>query len=190
MSSTPAPAVAPLCTDLKQCPRCENPPHLKTCQCQLRPYKEGCAGSKGGTTPHHCVPDHCFRVKGTKNYYQGGIPRVEGLCVCVDGKDKSTTKQHGKLHQKFDERETGLADANASAELGALEDAAVDVIGDETKCDKSDLKVQIRNYHQSKGLGPKLRFRADPFGTAKVQPSYSAMGTSNITTSIAPSLMT
>jgi hypothetical protein len=167
-------------------------------QCQLRSYKDGCPG---GLTPHHCVPDHCFKKPDSQGggLYPGGLSHGDGLCVCVKGSTKSTgaaggnvsrknfssdkkhfdaLAEHGRIHKLFDKAEADLGKAGKppnSAKLGELEDAAAKVISQVTGCDEKDLKKQIRAHHQSRGLAPDHKFRADPFGRKKAPP-YSTMG--------------
>jgi hypothetical protein len=163
------------------------PPPPSTEDCRLRPYSEGC---EDGKTPHHCVPDHCFKEKGDKGkYYPGTIKHADGLCACVEGATKSSTPsgnrvkqadfptdeahtaalaQHGKIHKKFDKLEKELGAADGTAKLGDLEDAAAEVIAEETGCDKDNLKKQMRDYHKSNpppnGMSPDTRLRAQPSG--------------------------
>jgi hypothetical protein len=160
-------------------------------RCRLRPYKEGCPG---GQTPHHVVPDHCFKQPGDNGAYYNGIAgkveHAQGLSVCVDGATKSTAQdgssvkrgsmpfiqhyrrlaQHGQIHARFDAIETGLGKIGSpvgTASLGQLEDVGAGVVSQVTGCNKEDLKQQLRDYHQSKGLPPETKLRADPFGHVK-----------------------
>ncbi|MCG8080325.1 MAG: DUF4150 domain-containing protein [Candidatus Thiodiazotropha taylori] len=169
-------------------------------KCTLKPYKDGC---DGGKTPHHCVPDHCFKEKGKDGeYYPGAVKHSEGLCICVSGSTKSTTPsggttrkkdhateekfvaalaEHGRIHHKFDklERELGNnGDPKNTATIGDLEDKAAEVIAEVTGCDKGKLKKQMRDYHQGKGVGDSTKLRADPFGRRK-NPPKNVMGTGN-----------
>jgi hypothetical protein len=173
-------------------------------KCTLKPYKDGCPGGK---TPHHCVPDHCFKEKGESgNYYPGAVKHADGLCVCVEGSTKSKTPsggitrkkdhaseeefvaalaEHGRIHNKFDKLEKELGDKGDpknSASLGDLEDKAAEVIAEVTGCDKDNLKKQMRDYHKDKGLDKSTKLRADPFGRKK-NPPTSQMGISNATAS-------
>jgi hypothetical protein len=174
-------------------------------RCTLKPYKEGCPA---GQTPHHCVPDHCFKEAGRGGaYYPGAVKHADGLCVCVSGSTKSsaaaggTVKQeefgsatehlaalaeHGRIHMKFDKLESQLGNAGTpqgTAKLGDLEDAAAASVSEVTGCDKDKLKKQIREHHKSKGLGPDTKLRADPYGQAS--PPAVEMGV-NPTVSAAP----
>jgi hypothetical protein len=178
------------------------PPGEDDDKCKLRPYKDGCPGNK---TPHHCVPDHCFKEAGaTGKYYPGAVPHAEGLCVCVEGATKSTAAaggtikaadfpspaklaaalaEHGRIHQKFDKLEKGLGKAGTpknTASLGQLEDASAKSVSEVTGCDEKDLKKQMRDYHQGKGLGPDTKLRADPFGK-QPNPPFELMGTNTET---------
>ncbi|WP_232428373.1 PAAR-like domain-containing protein [Burkholderia ubonensis] len=157
-------------------------------RCRLRPYDDGCPF---GATPHHVVPDHCFKQPGDKGeYYNTPIRHGNGLSVCVDGKAKSSGKnggtvkkngrrltqyyrefaQHGQIHARFDIIEAALGrlgTPRGTATLGQLEDVGAGVVSQVTGCNKEDLKRQLRAYHQSKGLPPSTRLRADPFGKIK-----------------------
>ncbi|MBN3854825.1 DUF4150 domain-containing protein [Paraburkholderia sp. Ac-20340] len=157
-------------------------------RCRLRPYREGCPN---GATPHHVVPDHCFKQPGEQGeYYRGAIRHADGLSVCVDGKTKASAAngatvkqngrrlvqyyrelaQHGQIHARFDIIEAGLGrigTPRGTATLGQLEDIGAGVVSQVTGCKKEDLKRQLREYHQSKGLSPATKLRADPFGRAK-----------------------
>ena len=171
-------------------------PPARSDECRLRPHSEGC---EEGKTPHHCVPDHCFKEQGeTGKYYPGAVEHADGLCVCVEGETKSSTPsgervkrgsfptdqshtaaiaQHGKIHKKFDKLEKQLGKKDGTAKLGELEDAAAEVVSEETGCDKDDLKKQMRDHHQAKGLGPDTRLRAQPSGGAA---PIGQMGVSNV----------
>jgi hypothetical protein len=170
-------------------------------QCVLRPYKDGCPGD---LTPHHCVPDHCFKKPDSQGggMYPGGIEHGDGLCVCVSGATKSTDKsgnnisredftsdkkhfdalaEHGRIHSLFDKAESTLGKAGDppnSAKLGDLEDAAAEAISQVTGCDKDDLKKQMRKHHLDNGMQANDKFRADPYGRRKAPP-YSKMGTNS-----------
>lgn len=159
-----------------------------TGRCRLRPYREGCPG---GATPHHVIPDHCFKQPGENGaYYPGAIQHADGLSVCVDGKTKSSAQnggtirqsgrrlvqyyrelaQHGQIHARFDIIEAGLGrigTPRGTASLGQLEDVGAGVVSQVTGCSKDDLKRQLRQYHQSKGLPATTKLRADPFGRIK-----------------------
>ncbi|MEJ2403679.1 MAG: DUF4150 domain-containing protein [Candidatus Thiodiazotropha sp.] len=168
--------------------------------CVLKPYKDGCSGGK---TPHHCVPDHCFKEKGEDGaYYPGAVKHSEGLCICVSGATKSSTPsggttrrkdhanrelhvaslaEHGRIHHKFDKLERELGNSGTpknTASLGDLEDKAAEVISEVTGCDKDNLKTQMRDYHKNKNLEPSTKLRADPFGRRQ-NPPRNLMGTSN-----------
>lgn len=160
------------------------PPPPNKEDCRLRPYKpKTCPDGKTG---HHCVPDHCLlapTVKGKKGKrYPGVVSHGKGLCVCVEGAGK--IGPHGKIHKKFDKLEKKLGEADGTATLGELEDAAAEAISEETGCNKEDLKKQMRDYNQSKGMGPDTRLRADPFGTGGAP--AGAMGTNMAPASAAP----
>lgn len=162
-----------------------------TGRCKLRPYSELKGKCPGGGTPHHVVPDHCFRPTGrTSTYYPGGIKHADGLSICVTGAGKfskpggGTTNRvgkpletflrevadHGKIHALMDAAEEALGLAGNpkhTATLGQLEMAGATTAGQVTGCDPADLQKQLRTYHQSKGLGPETKWRADPNGNAK-----------------------
>ncbi|WP_088501831.1 DUF4150 domain-containing protein [Burkholderia ubonensis] len=157
-------------------------------RCRLRPYRDGCPG---GATPHHVIPDHCFKQPGENGaYYPGAIQHADGLSVCVDGKTKSSAEsggtvkrngkrlvqyyrelaQHGQIHARFDIIEAGLGKLGkppGTATLGQLEDVGAGVVSQVTGCNKEDLKRQLREYHQARGLSPSTKLRADPFGKVK-----------------------
>ncbi len=156
-------------------------------RCKLRKYKEGCPSG----TPHHVVPDHCFKQPGGNGtYYPGAIQHADGLCICVEGATKSTgangksvkkgkmlrtahfnaLAQHGQIHILMDAAELALGAASTpkgTASLGQLEKIGAAAAAKVTGCDAKDLEAQLRNYHQSKGLGTDAKLRADPFGKIK-----------------------
>ncbi|MFZ6748484.1 PAAR-like domain-containing protein [Undibacterium sp. Ren11W] len=156
-------------------------------RCKLRPYKDGCPSG----TPHHVVPDHCFKQPGENGaYYPGAVKHADGLSICVEGATKSSAKdgarvkkgknsitshvealaQHGQIHVWMDAAETALGavgNPKNTATLGQLENAGAASVAKVTGCDKEDLKKQLRQYHQSKGMGSESKLRADPFGRAK-----------------------
>ena len=159
-------------------------------RCKLRPYRELQGKCPGGGTPHHVVPDHCFKGTGSGAYYPGGIPHADGMSICVSGAGKfskpdgKTTKRvgkpletfmgevadHGKIHVLMDAAEEALGqagDPKHTATLGQLEKAGATTVGSVTGCDPADLERQLRDYHESKGLKKDSRWRADPFGNAK-----------------------
>jgi hypothetical protein len=167
-------------------------------RCKLRKYREGCPSG----TPHHVVPDHCFKQPGKNGkYYPGAIEHADGLSICVDGRSKSeATKkgefvsrgklsakehfdslaQHGRIHVLMDAAELALGEVGNpkyTATLGQLEEKGAASVAAVTGCDRADLEQQLRTYHQSKGLGTDMRLRADPFGRAKAL-DPKAMGTS------------
>jgi hypothetical protein len=175
-------------------------------QCKLRTYKPGCPD---GLTPHHCVPDHCFRNPPSQGggRYPGALSNDNGLCVCVKGSGKynspagPTVKresypsdeahfialaEHGRIHNLFDKAEADLGKNGKptnSAKLGDLEDAAAKVISEVTGCDEADLKKQIRAHHQSHKLETQHKFRAEPTGS-QMAPPDSMMGTNTPTVSM------
>ncbi|MFB9246502.1 PAAR-like domain-containing protein [Massilia antarctica] len=156
-------------------------------RCELRPYSEGCESG----TPHHVVPDHCFKQPGESGaYYNGAIKHKDGLCICVQGPTKSTTvsgtsmkmkglrlkdyysqlADHGKIHARFDVLELALGargDPKGTAKLGDLERAGASVVGKVTGCDAEDIRKQLRDFHGANGLGQDVKLRADPFGSVK-----------------------
>jgi hypothetical protein len=155
-------------------------------RCKLRKYREGCPSG----TPHHVVPDHCFKQPGRNGkYYPGAIEHADGLCICVTGQGKRSTPdgstikkgklspkalfdelaEHGKIHFKMDVAEAALGAIGTpkhTAPLAQLEHAGAKSVAEVTGCDLANLEQQLRKYHQSKGLGPETRLRADPFGKA------------------------
>jgi hypothetical protein len=168
-------------------------------RCTLKPYRKGCPPPQ---TPHHVVPDHSFKQPGKAGgYYPGteGVKHADGLCICVGGATKSTATDgssisrvkgkfldfyrkladHGKIHVFTDAGEHALGKAGTpkgTTSLGAMEKLGARVVGKVTGCDPADLEKQLREYHQSKGLGPDTKVRADPFGQVK-NLEASQMGT-------------
>lgn len=168
-------------------------------RCTLKPYRKGCTPPQ---TPHHVVPDHCFKQPGDAGgYYPGteGVKHADGLCICVGGATKSTATDgssisrvkgkfleyyrkladHGKIHVFTDAGEYALGKAGnptGTTSLGSMEKLGARVAGKVTGCDPADLEKQLRDYHQSKGLGPDAKVRADPFGQVK-NLDASQMGT-------------
>lgn len=106
-------------------------------RCKLEIYDKGCPS---GQTPHHVVPDHCFRMPASQGgaAYPGTerITKGNGLCICVGGPTKSTGQdgtsvkraafkgsnkvakwfgalaEHGKIHALMDAQEAALGAAN------------------------------------------------------------------------------
>lgn len=171
--------------------------------CKLRPYKPNTCKPK---TPHHCVPDHCFRESGENGrYYSDKMNKDDGLCICVEGQVKSSPAnapisdirldrkgfssddahynalaEHGKIHKRFDEAESTLGKKGNpvnTATLCQLEDAAAEQIAKVTQCDEQDLKKQLREYHQKKELNEEMLLRADPWGK-RLPPPYDRLGRS------------
>jgi hypothetical protein len=167
-------------------------------KCQLRPYNPNTCPK--GTTPHQCVPDHCFREPGKGGArYKGAISRGKGLCVCVTGAGKSDDTsgghasagdfasvkdhyldlaEHGRIHMVFDALEAKLgAQGNPpnSATLGDLEDAAAKVIAVVTGCKPSELKNQLREHHDGCKMSEDWRCRADPHGQLEA-PDFDDLG--------------
>jgi hypothetical protein len=155
-------------------------------RCKLRPYSVGCPSG----TPHHVVPDHCFKNPGTGIRYPGALTHGEGLSICVSGSGKHSTPdgghtkrgkkpvpqflsevaEHGQIHIAMDLAEAALGEVGnpkGTATLGQLELVGATTAGAVTGCDKADLQRQLREYHQSKGLGPNIKLRADPTGAIK-----------------------
>jgi hypothetical protein len=151
--------------------------------CRLRPYSQGCAGGK---TPHHVVPDRVFK-NPSQVRYAGGLSHAQGLCICVDGgtpvRKGPKPNEHGLIHGMYDAAEAALGSKGNPvgtallAEIEALGVASASAI---TGCNPVTMAAQVRAYHQSKGLSPGSRFRADPRG-AKVRnadPSQLGQGSS------------
>ncbi|GAC1610523.1 MAG: hypothetical protein NVS3B3_19580 [Aquirhabdus sp.] len=153
-------------------------------RCKLKPYKEGCPSG----TPHHVVPDHCFKQPGDNGvYYPGAIKHADGLCICVEGATKSTgvsgnsvkkgkrsmadhfqtLAQHGQIHVLMDAAEAALGaigNPKGTTSIGNLEKAGASAAAKVTGCNEKDLEKQLRDFHQSKGLDSNAKLRADPFG--------------------------
>ena len=159
--------------------------------CTLTTHDKGCEhlGSKP-RTPHHCVPDHCFKTPGPHGtYFQGAVPFGKGLCICVEGSGKynsrrdvsskirgddydtwqkhySALAEHGRIHAKFDEREMlrGMyGTPQGTATLGEMETLAAEVIAEVTGCDEQYLREQIREHHDKRGLSEDYRVRCEPY---------------------------
>jgi hypothetical protein len=166
-------------------------------RCRLVRYADGCEGTGSKKmTPHHCVPDHCFKDPGKfGGYYPGAIKHRDGLCICVEGSDKykqdrtgasishwsyetfsqhyHALAEHGRIHAKFDELESALGRGGkpgGSASLGQLESTAAKVIAEVTGCDEKALKKQLRAYHSERGLPANTKLRADPNNTLQTPP--------------------
>ncbi|UGX87052.1 DUF4150 domain-containing protein [Phyllobacterium meliloti] len=151
--------------------------------CLLRPYKDGCADALPYTTPHHVVADRVFRQPGTNTLYPGGISHADGLTLCVEGGtpifNGPLANEHGKIHGIYNREEALLGAAGnpiGTAELGALEDKGVAAAAAVTGCDPVAMKKQLRTYHQGRGLSPNTRFRADPTGRLKPDPTNLGTG--------------
>lgn len=114
-------------------------------RCELRPYSKGCPS---GQTPHHVVPDHCFRMPDSQggSAYPGTekLTHANGLCICVGGPTKSTGQdgssvkkgafkgrdkiakwfgalaEHGKIHALMDAQEAALGAANNPKQTATL----------------------------------------------------------------------
>lgn len=136
--------------------------------CRLRTYKEGCPG---GRTPHHVVPDRVFRMPNGQRL-PGGLSHAEGYTICVDGatprKRGTRANEHGAIHDIYDLEEAALGalgDPRGTAELIKLELAGVAAASKITGCNPLIIAAQLRAYHQSKGLSPSMKFRADPRGS-------------------------
>jgi hypothetical protein len=167
-------------------------------RCKLKAYSKGCPAPQ---TPHHVVPDHCFKQPGKNGaYYPGGIPHADGLSICVGGATKSTgadgssikrikgklleayrqLAEHGKIHVFTDAGEYALGqagDPKGTTTLGQMEDLGARVVGKITGCDPADLKKQLRDFHRSRGLDASDKVRADPFGHVKnLDPSTMGTG--------------
>jgi hypothetical protein len=158
-ASPPGGSCGPACCEAKKCvlsPKGTNP---KCC---------------GGQTKHHVIPDHCFKERGEGGYYAGitDMSYGKGLCVCVDGTDKSDRdpgtgelQTHGKIHADFDEIEDWYRDNRDSK--WSFEDAnevAADVCAFHTGCDKDCLKQQTEQFYKNKDVGPGTTLRADSGG--------------------------
>jgi hypothetical protein len=142
-------------------------------------------------TPHHAVPDHCFKQPGSNGTrYVENFGYGDGLAICVTGKTKSSgaqggrirgkgkrlieyyrqLAQHGQIHARFDAIEATLGkigNPQGTATIGQLEDVGAGVIAKVTGCNKEDLKRQLREKHQAKGLPANTKLRADPLGSIK-----------------------
>lgn len=96
--------------------------------CQLRPFHpHGCPKP---LTPHHCVPDHCWKPRGGSARINLGnttpateMSRKDGLCICVDGSGKSSDSSAGvkyrQLCDTYKDKLDNLQNAGDSKALAA-----------------------------------------------------------------------
>ncbi|WP_108818338.1 PAAR-like domain-containing protein [Pseudovibrio sp. Alg231-02] len=153
-------------------------------RCRLRPYKAGCGDVPGRSTPHHVVADRSFRAPGKGGaVYDGGVPHAEGLCICVEGATPKMhepgSNMHGRVHLRQNEGEKALGQQGepvGTATLVDLEGNGAKAAAQETGCDETVMKAQLRTYHQARGLGPNTRWRADPTGRLAVDPNSVGTG--------------
>ncbi len=97
--------------------------------CQLRPFHpHGCPKP---LTPHHCVPDHCWKPRGGSARINLGntTPATEmshddGLCICVDGSGKSSDSSAGDKYRElcatYKDKLDNLQSAGDSKALAAI----------------------------------------------------------------------
>ncbi|RSZ59025.1 DUF4150 domain-containing protein [Massilia atriviolacea] len=169
--------------------------------CRLRKFSEHCPP---GQTPHHVVPDHCFKHPTKEGQlYPGGISHADGLCLCVTGSGKyndaagnyitkgsmsdaehyNILAEHGRMHILTDSAEKllGLAgNPKYTTTLGQLEDAGATAAAIVKGCDPDDIKDQLRTYHKQNGLKADTKWRAEPSGRVAAAKNLDAtkMGTS------------
>jgi len=97
----------------------------------------------------------------------GGLSEADGLVICLEGKDRTPTTEHGKAHALYDAAELALGmkgDPPGTTELWKLEAAGAASAAAVTKCNPAKIMAQLRAYHQLKGMGPNFKVRADPTG--------------------------
>lgn len=141
--------------------------------CILRPYKPDTCKPKG-KTGHHVVPDRCFRLgtrKGSgRGQIDGGLTEAEGLVVCVKGPTPKPDNEHGQIHAIHRKLENELKKILVPTGSGPLAEVEVicakSIVSIIKKCDAAKLAIQLRTYHQSKGLDPNFVVRIDEKGTA------------------------
>jgi hypothetical protein len=140
-------------------------------RCTLRPYKPDTCKAEG-KTGHHVVADRAFRLPGKRTgsdrkQLPGGLSEADGLVICLEGKDRTPTTEHGKAHALYDAAELALGvngKPPGTTELWKLEAAGAASVAAVTKCNPAELMAQLRAYHQLKGMGPNFKVRADPTG--------------------------
>jgi len=148
-------------------------------RCTLRPYRpDTCAPNTG----HHVVPDRVFRIgsRAGGERIPGGPSEDDGLVICVEGRDLSTSREHGRIHRIYDQQERALGVAGTppgTAPLGALEAIAAGSVASVTGCNPLALEAQLRAYHQARGLGPTAKVRADPGGKISKTLNARQLGT-------------
>jgi hypothetical protein len=126
-------------------------------KCMLVEY--GGSGSPNccpGATGHHLVPVHCFMPPGARKL--GGDPYDdwpnydvdEAPTACVEGGSKQ--KEHGELHQLFDESEDSHLVGGISAgswPFSAANSAAASSLKKvNASCDEKCTKAQLSAYHR------------------------------------------
>lgn len=95
--------------------------------CKLRTHSAGCPSP---LTPHHCVPDHCWKPRGGSARINLGntTPATEmsfsdGLCICVDGSgknsDSSAGEEYAQLCETHKDKLDNLQNAGDSKSLAA-----------------------------------------------------------------------
>ena len=159
-------------------------------KCALAPYGSGmkCCDGK---TKHHIVPDHCFKSRGSGDYFEGvkEMSYGRGLGICVTGEDKDDSDEngdlldHGKIHRDFDRIEDEYRDSNNQEWLfGEAATVGADVCGFYTGCDKGCLKQQTENYYKDKGVHNKTTLRANSNASQSSAPPVdrSAMGNNRV----------
>ncbi|MBH9658978.1 hypothetical protein JAO05_28170 [Burkholderia pseudomallei] len=140
-------------------------------RCTLRPYKPDTCKAEG-KTGHHVVADRAFRLPGKRTgsgrrQISGGLSEGDGLVICLEGKDRTSTTEHGKAHALYDAAELAIGmkgNPPGTTELWKLEATGAASVAAVTKCNPAELMAQLRAYHQLKGMGPNFKVRADPTG--------------------------
>lgn len=159
-------------------PRERTHPHAPG-RCTLRPYRpDTCAPNTG----HHVVPDRVFRIgkRGSGARIPGGPSEAQGLVICVEGRDLSTSREHGRIHNIYDPGERVLGAAGTppgTAALVELEALGAMSVAQVTGCNPLAIEAQLRTYHQALGLGPTAKVRADPDGRISKTLNPQSLGT-------------
>jgi len=148
-------------------------------RCTLRPYRpDTCAPNTG----HHVVPDRVFRIgsRGSGQRIPGGPTESQGLVVCVTGANLDASLEHGQIHRAYDGPEAALGAAGTpvgTANLVEVEALAAASVARVLGCNALEIAAQLRLFHQSLGLGPQARVRADPYGRVSRDLDPSQLGT-------------
>lgn len=143
-------------------------------RCKAKPYKDGCSG---GQTPHHIVPDHCFKQPGpTGLRYEGcsNVTHGNAPCICVTGSTKSSTTpsgnimQHGRIHAIVDAIED--SQPNNKWNYSDAREAGTEAAAKVTGCDAACLAAQCDHYYKDEcKVKDSTKLRADSGGRNDVK---------------------